>query len=503
MQRRANTGDYVGFHAAERPDGIAFIENSRVISYAQLSRDLAKFTSALRQLGLEPGNRVAVGCEAVYVHWLLLAACERVGIATASYVRSEATEATPIFSGAEMAFAEPDFPTTGARRQQVITAAWLDEVFGGTGAEPDLPTGKPTDAARIIRTSGTTGASKRLMLTRGMYDAWIERWGWSLGVTSHTRYLLMMPFASTGRHTLTNAVLRAGGTVVAMKFESGAAIANAVARHSITLLTLLPIQLKQVLDALPADFEKPAQLTVATIGAAVADSLVEKAIARLATELVSYYGSNEIPFIAELRLPASRHLMTVFPWVEVEIVDDDGMPLPAGTTGWIRLKVDTMATGYLDDPETTQRMFRDGWFYPGDVGVLQSRRQLHVMGRGDELLNIGGKKIAPGYIEALVARHLESADVGVCSLPNPEGVEEIHVALAAPDGDDSELRRRLARAFAGFPYGNIRPVKVEWIPRNANGKILRGALKKVVAAATRRDPSPGPAQTSRQKPVPE
>src|SRR5438445_9419270 len=139
-------------------------------------------------------------------------------------------------------------------------------------------------------------------------------------------------------------------------------------------------------------------------------------------------------------------------------------------------------------------MFGDGWLYPGDVGVLQSDRQLHVMGRGDELLNIGGKKIAPSYIEALVARHLEIADVGVCSLPNPEGVEEIHVALAAPDGDDAELRRRLARAFAGFPYGKIRPVKVARIPRNANGKILRSALREIVAAAIRPDPSPGPAR---------
>src|SRR5258708_2173636 len=124
VQRRANTGEYVGFHAAERPNAIAFVESSRAISYAQVGRDLAKFTSALRQFGLEPGNRAAVGCEAVYVHWLLLAACERLCIATASYVRSEATEATPIFSGAEVAFAEPGFPTAGVRRHQVITAAW-------------------------------------------------------------------------------------------------------------------------------------------------------------------------------------------------------------------------------------------------------------------------------------------------------------------------------------------------------------------------------------------
>src|SRR5438270_8452177 len=74
VQGCANIGDYVGFHAAERPKAIALIQSGREISYGEVDRDLAKFTSAVRQFALEPGSRVAVGCEAVYVHWLLLAA---------------------------------------------------------------------------------------------------------------------------------------------------------------------------------------------------------------------------------------------------------------------------------------------------------------------------------------------------------------------------------------------------------------------------------------------
>src|SRR5262249_1200033 len=170
--------------------------------------------------------------------------------------------------------------------------------------EPGGTMGAPEDIIRIIRTSGTTGRSKRIALTRRMYGAWTERWAWSLGITDRSRYLLTMSFASTGRHTLTNAVLRAGGTVVAEQFDSFGALTHAVACHSINLLTLLPIQLKQVLDTMPADFVRPRELTLATIGAAASDPLVERALARFATEVVCYYGSNEIPFIAEMRLPA-------------------------------------------------------------------------------------------------------------------------------------------------------------------------------------------------------
>jgi len=477
----ATTADYIAFHAADRPGAAALIDNGRAISYAELGRDIGKFTAALGDFGLAPGSRVAIGCANLYVHWLLLAACERLGIVSASYV-DEGGAATPLLSGVDLVLAEPGFPIAGARRHYVVATPWLEDVFARTGADADLPPGAPEDAVRIASTSGTTGTIKRLILTRRMCDAWIDRWRWSLGITRNTRFLLTMSFGSTGRYMLTNAVLRSGGTVVLVQFVSIAAVADAIAAHGINLLTLLPIQLKQVLDGLPPDFTKPARLTLATIGAAISDSLIEKAMQRLATEMIAYYGSNEIPFIAETRMPTQSGMGTLFPWVEAEVVDDAGRPLPHGAVGWIRLKADTMAARYLDDPETTSRMFREGWFYPGDVGILGDRRHLQVMGRGDELLNIGGYKMAPSGLEALVARHAEAADVGVCGLRNAVGVEEICVGVVAPVGDDSELSRRVARAFEGLQFGTVRLVKLPAIPRNANGKILRAALKEAVAA---------------------
>jgi len=484
MIARSTTADYIAFHAADRPDAVALIENGRAISYADLDRDIGKVTAALGDFGLAPGSRVAVGCDSVYVHWLLLTACERLDLAGASFVRNDNVGTPLLLAGVDLVLAEVGYPIAGARRHHAITASWLAEVFARSSAPASPPPGASEDAARIMRTSGTTGASKRIVLTRRMYVAWVERWRWSLGITRQTRFLLTMSFTSTGRYTLTNAVLRSGGTVVAVQIDSDDAIARAITAHRIDLLTLMPIQLKQVLDALPAGFAKPTRLTLATFGAAVSKPLVEAAMARLATELIVYYGSNEIPFIAETRFPAMGGAGTVFPWVEAEIVDDDGRPLPLGALGRIRLKADTMATGYLDDPDATGRMFRDGWFYPGDVGVLHGRRQLQVVGRGDELMNIGGQKIAPSHLEALVASHAGTADVGVCSLRNAEGVEEICIAVAAPAGGDRALGQRISQALKGLPFGTVHTVKLPAIPRNANGKILRDALKEAVAAAT-------------------
>ncbi|MGH7126099.1 MAG: class I adenylate-forming enzyme family protein [Stellaceae bacterium] len=478
----ATTADYVAFHAAQRPDAVAAICAGRTIVYADFDRDLAKVASALRGLDVAAGTRVAIGATDVYLHWLLLIACEHLGAVSTSYFGDEVGDRARFLAGVDLVLAEPTRPVAGPIRHVAMTADWLRGVFATTGALGQAARTPPEHPVRITRTSGTTGASKRLVLTRRMYEAWIDRWRWSLGITRETRFLLTMSFASTGKYALANSVLRTGGAVVAARFDSVAAVAGAVAAHAIDLVILMPIQLKQILDKLPPGFTKPPRLTIGTIGAAASDALVERAMRHLATEVIAYYGSNEIPFIAESRTPTKTDVATVFPWVQAEVVDDEGMPLPHGALGRIRLKADTMATGYLDDPETSGRMFRDGWFYPGDAGVLRGEGRLQVVGRADDLMNIGGQKLPPSGIEAVVASRLPDGDIGVCSLRNAEGIESLYVALAAPQSDD-ELRRRIAGVFEGLGVGDVHLVRLARIPRNANGKIMRADLKEAVLTA--------------------
>jgi hypothetical protein len=112
----------------------------------EMSRDLARVTTAVRELGIERGGRVAIGCEGTYVHWLLLAACERLGIATASYGKDESAAAAALLSGVDLALAEPSFGTVGARRSHVIAPQWIVQVLARSGAEPIAPAGAPEDS---------------------------------------------------------------------------------------------------------------------------------------------------------------------------------------------------------------------------------------------------------------------------------------------------------------------------------------------------------------------
>jgi 2,3-dihydroxybenzoate-AMP ligase len=480
------TADYIAFHAAERPDAIALTVRGRAISYSQMSADLRRFTGNLRAHGLSAGSVAAVGCDDLYVHWLLLLALERLGVASTSYRAEEGEAATPLLASTDLVLSEPHFPAVESKRHRSITPEWLRAAFACAEDDERLAPGAPGDPIRIIRTSGTTGRSKCLLLRRAVQDAWIDRWIWFLSLTRASRYLLTMPLTVNAVYTLAAAVLRVGGTVVWDVFDSSAALARAITAESITDIVLLPIHLKQLLDALPADLEKPPGLTVTIIGGAAPEVLLKQAMARLASEMIIGYGANEMPFITQMHSASREGIGIVLPWVGAEVVDDSDRPLPAGSPGRIRARTDIMATGYIDDPDSNRRMFRDGWFYPGDVGILHGSRHLQVIGRADDLLNIGGNKLSPSALEGLILRHVTAGDVGVCSMRNSHGIEEVCVALVNPGQPEQELLVRIAEAFSRLELGKYHIVTLDRIPRNAVGKIERGRLEAAVMAARAR-----------------
>jgi acyl-coenzyme A synthetase/AMP-(fatty) acid ligase len=481
------TADYIAFHATERPDAVALVDRGREITYVQFHRDLGRFVHALSELGLARGKSVAVAWGELYPHWLLLLACERLGVATATFHMGEAQAGAGLLETVDLVLSETRPAGVAAERHCALTPEWLARVFAR--ADRGMPAAapkSPDDPLRILRTSGTTGVPKRLLMKRRMFEACAERWAWSLGITRAAKSLINSPFSATGCYVLSTVVIRAGGTMLFPGPETGTGAALAGPARAITHLRIPPLELKLVLDSLPPDFVKPTNLTICTVGAPLAAALREKALARLASEVIVSYACNEMPFVAVARATGSEGVSTVVPWVEAQVVDEQDRPLPPGTVGRIRLREPAMAEGYLDDPETTARRFRNGWLYPGDLGISQGQRRLRIVGREDEIMNLGGLKIAPSALEAWVLRHATVGDIGVCMLPNPEGVDEICVAVADPAHGDAELLARVTDAFRHNQVGRFHIVKVGRVPRNANGKIERNRLKEIVARTLQR-----------------
>jgi acyl-coenzyme A synthetase/AMP-(fatty) acid ligase len=483
--------DYIAFHAAERPRAVALVSGGREITYAQFRDGISNLTRALHALGRPRGSSVAVASDDIHIHWLLLLACERLGLVSASFPGQDGRSWLPLLARTDFIFYEPGFLPEAevaalGKPHQALTRDWLAAALALTGddAAADAPA-VGDEPVRLVRTSGTTGSAKRLHMTRSMLELWIGRWIWYPGLGRQSRLLLTLPANAAGGYAQAAACLRAGGTAVGETLTSPADAARAIADHAITHVTLLPIHLKQVLDELPTGFRRPPSLTVTSFGASISPTLRERALACLATELSDLYGCNEVGFICAARSTAGEAAGAVLPGVTVEVVDDHERPLPLGQAGRIRAKTPCMAAGYIDDPEATARMFRDGWFYPGDVGVLTGPRHLRVIGRGDHILNIGGGKFAPELLEEQVLLHAPVGDVGICALPNALGVEELHVGVARASSDDQAVLTGVTRAFRDVAIGQFHVTRLPAIPRNVTGKIQRDELKRTIAGMRR------------------
>lgn len=469
----------IAHHAAERPSAVAIVSNGVDISYAQLARNIGRFAQALEAMGLGPGSSAAVQCRDGHLHLLLLLACESLSVATASLVAGELETASPLLARVDLALTEHPERAAGAQRVQPLAKPWIDSVLALAPHAVPTPQ-RPGDFVRLIRTSGTTGQPKHVLCSRAAHSGRVAGWVVNEGIAPGHRKLVVDPFSVNTIYLGAAACLRAGATLY---FEARISAAEAVHLHAITHLNTLPLQLRAILDRLPPGWSKPAGLHLSTFGGKLAGGLRNRAFALLADRIRSVYGSNETGTIAVAEGATGFDIVTVVRGSQVEIVDEDGKALAPGQAGRIRVQTPYMVDGYRDDPEATTRMFRDGWFYPGDVGILHEHGRLEVIGREDEILNLGGLKIAPEEIEETIRARAAVADAGACTLPNAEGVDELWIGAVYDAPDDRDIRARLRPALADLPYGHIHLAKLAAIPRTETGKVRRAELKRLMAEA--------------------
>ena len=481
------TIDHLLNHTAERPDDLALINNGREVRYAEFIRDLWKFVRAVEKFGLLPGQSVAIGVDDFYTHWLLVLAFERLGVTTASFHVREGSACHPLLGVVDLVLAEPHYPP-GGWATRLVTEDWLNAVRAVPDEGPVAgPAPQPTDALRIVRTSGTTGEPKRYLMRRALLDAKIRNMAFLYpGNVAGSRRLTPLPWSIGGTYMSATLALRQGAVLVVVRQPEMADVPALVRRYGIARLTLLPVQMKQLLERLPDDWTMPPDLEINSIGASVPEMLRAAVTARFAPRVNEIYASNEAGVVAVIREAGSDGFGVMFPGVEVEIVDEADLPVPDGSLGQIRIRSPGVFEGYLDDRTLTRRMLRDGWFYPGDIGVRQGPL-LQMIGRVDDQVNLGGSKYALNRLEAAVqaAGGASVKEVGMAVVPGQAELPKLVVGVVMEgEGDRAALDRMVGTLQLIVP-SDLHFVRLPAIPRNEAGKIDRARLADAAAAARR------------------
>ena len=471
------TTDFLEFHAHHRPEAVAVVASGRPITYRRFFRDVRRFTLALEDFRIPRGSLVAVACDDMYLHWILLLAWENLGVATASYKRNEFQDAIgPLLQNAACVMSTHPVRVGEGTRFHQITTPWARGIFQSpANADREWPRHAAVgmdEWLRVRRSSGTTGGPKMMKISRRAEEQLLVNWQHFAGLTSSSRLLVGLDFAVASMYARSTACLRLGATCI---FERRFGAYRSIVEHRPTHVKLFQYQLPELLDEFEAAGFKPEGLT-AIIGAAPLSNRLRARVMRvLATELVYTYVANESGFMAVI---GEDGVATLSPEVSMRVVDESGAEVATGETGRICVRSPGLTDGYMMNDQANEQMFRDGWFISGDAATAVGPRQIRLVGRSDDLLNIGGIKSAPSSIEEHVAEIAGVTDVAVTAVEGKDDVQEIGVAIVLnPDVDfrktEAVILDRLARR-----YGRARVIAVQSIPRTEDsGKIQRNRLR--------------------------
>ena len=482
------------------PDGTALNYTWRDLDHAS-----ARMANLLASLALPEGSRVAVQVEKSVEAMVLYLATLRAGCVflplNAAYQSSEieyfignAEPAVVVCTPGNFGWVSKIAFTAGT--QHVFTLG--DDRTGSLleraahHADQHQPVARTADdLAAILYTSGTTGRSKGAMLTHGnlLSNAVMlkDYWGWVPGdVLIHALPI----FHVHGLFVAIHAALLNGSKMIWLaKFEPKAAI-SAMARA--TVFMGVPTLYVRMLAEPGLTREAVQNMRLFISGSA--PLLIETFTAwqqRTGHTILERYGMSETimltsnPYAADARYGGQdeRRGATVgfaLPGVGLRLVSDANQPLPVGEIGNIQVQGPNVFKGYWRMPEKTAEEFTpDGWFKTGDVGLVDARGYVSIVGRSKDLIISGGYNVYPAEVEAAINELPGVAESAVVGVPHPDfGEVGVAVLVARPGAqpDAEAIVAQLKIQLANFKIPK-RCFVVAELPRNTMGKVQKNLLR--------------------------
>ncbi len=502
--------DIVRWHGRQRPDATALVVGEHTITYGQLDERSNRAAQAFAQAGVGRGDRVAfvekngaeffsvafgvakLGAVGVPVNWRLAAPEMRHVLADSG--------AAVVVVGQEFAghleAIESELDATivvvGNHHRWPSFDRWI---AGHPAVDPGVVTG-PDDLVFLMYTSGTTGLPKGVMLSNANYVCKTGGVAGPWKFDAESVSLAVMPLFHMAGSGWALAGLWQGATTVVLRDVDPAAILDAIARHGITNLLLVPTVIQLLLDTPGLDAIDLSHLRVIVYGASpISDAVLTRGLERFGGIFAQVYGMTETTgSVTQLDGPDHtpqrlRSCGKPYPWVQIRIADPAGGDAGPGVVGEVWTRSEQNMLGYWNNPDATAAALTgDGWLKTGDAGYLDDAGYLYLHDRLKDMIVSGGENVYPAEVENVLMTHPAVADVAVIGVPDDrwgEAVKAIVVAVGGADPTEGELIAHARARLAGFKL----PKSVDFVdalPRNPSGKILKRALREPHWAGTDR-----------------
>jgi len=506
---------------AETPDKPALVayradrEGSRRFSYREFGDAVARAAAALRGLGVGAGDIVAVQLPNWWEFVVVALAANRIGAVVNPLM--------PIFREREMSymlgFAEArllivpklfrgfDHAAMARALQRELPALKHVIVVDGEGADsfdrvllsgteriepaPANPVLAPDATAVVMFTSGTTGSPKGVMHSTNTLLACNRSLAGRFGLQTDDVLLACSPLGHmTGYAAVMLLGLSLGATVVLQDVWEARRGVTIMADEGVTFTAASTPFLNDICEAVAGGAPRPAALRSFLCGGApIPPVLIERAARELKLKVCSLWGMTESlsSTLTEPSRAADKSASTdgrALEGVDVQVVDFDGAPLPAGRTGRLLVRGAQMFMGYYKRPDI-QTFDAEGWFDTGDLAYADDEGYIRINGRTKDVLIRGGENVPVVEIEALLYKHPAVAAAALVGYPDARLGERGCAFVVLRPGESFSLQALqawMAECKVAKQYWPERVEIVHDLPRTPSGKIQKFKLREAIGA---------------------
>ena len=480
---------YVRANASAMPDKVAVIANDVKLTYAELWREVQGAAEYIRSFGFAPQSKIVVKVDQDI--WFVVA-CFAIHLSGHVHIPLEKTigvkgledvaatlEASMVISDLEP---KGDFVSVDSAKVRAIANEHYRE-----GLRFSLPTSEML--CDILYTTGTTGTSKGVMLPHRAIVAVSENVRYAARINSENIYLVPTPLNHAGAIRKVYVSMLTGTTVVLIDgLTDIRRFFRYIKEYGVTSVILPPSAVRMLLLLAAKELAKYAdQLDHIHTGSAAFPEADKERLCALLPNTRLYYGYGSSEAGCSCLFNYAEHMGKLNcagkPNVNAEIliVDDDGneVKATADNPGLIAVRGSMNMVGYYNEPELTAKSLRDGVVYTNDLGYVDDEGFLYVIGRRDDVINIGGLKIAPTEVEAVVLRYPGIADCACFAVQDRMGGAIPKLNIVPENGceiDVNDLKRFMGEYLEAFKIPKT-VAFVDSIPKTYNGKTDRKLLK--------------------------
>jgi long-chain acyl-CoA synthetase len=493
-----------------RGNALAVADLERELTWNDFEQRVMRVAGALRALGLQPGDRVAILAQNGHRYLEMLFAVPWAGgVVTPLNFRLAQVELAGILrdSGAEVLVVDDVHQDLGGELaarggvRHVIHAGTAPTNAGFANYEALIDATSPVadagrsgeDLAALFYTSGSTGEPKGVMHSHANIAMACLTSIPPFGLDEDCVGLISGPLFHVGSTGMCLPAMMAGASIVVLpRFEPGLVI-QSIERYRITNLTAVPTMLRMVVDHPDARLRDLSSLRTVTFGGApMPDSLLtELLVLAPRARYVHCYGMTETTASCSCLPPRyvlaeNRHLGKALsigkalPSTDISIMDPADREVGPGEIGEIVVRGPIVTRGYWNKPDLSATTLRGGWLHTGDVGYLDEEGFLYIVDRLKDMIITGGENVYSREVEEAVYSFPGVAQCAVIGVPDERWGERVHAIVAASEGrtiDEEALVAHCRARIAGYKCPRSVEIRTEPLPMSGANKIDKPAMR--------------------------